>query len=445
MKRKLAILSLSCVLAICVVLLFSTKNVRAAISNSPVTNVDEISKPYTDSDTLLNFTYNGVTKNISQYAAEDDFRPNYQGNQTTDDPITAIIPKQLFMSRGEYLHFGNEYGFYVYTRGVNQEGDGTTIKPSQTSNLVTVILFDITKTISQTNWSCDVTVAPLFCFDYAYIVPTNYYGSQIFYYWQPYYSDWEYGEITKYKSVGFLANGKSDIVIALPDGRYYNDYDGDHYQERWQINERYVIKGASLSFELENTNQLNEGDAGYTPENDNGAFFNFSAVKTKGVTMLSPSTQFITFLRYAAGFVPKLNTIASIADLIAGIIEDDPTHHTSGSQQFNNVFETDYDIDLFPNSKENQLLEFQKLLKNVAVSFSNQENTNNPLLIQPDVNGSNYVQLMSQFNTTSQWQTSLNILFEFSLAFRSGQSTSSLREIETPAVNCGDTNYYFQS
>ena len=293
MKRKFATFTLSCLAVMCIAVLLNVKTTHAAISNTPVQNVDEISKPYTDSDTLLNYTYDGMTWTIKEYVDVSKSSKNYplkekfQGNQTTDDPITAIIPKQLFAARGEYLHFGNEYGFYVHTRGVNQAGDGATIKPYQNSNLVTVMVFDVTRTINLSNMTIKTEVSPLFCYDYAYIVPQYYYGSQIFYYWQPYYSNWEYGEIVEYKQKGFHANGKSDIVIALPDGRYYSDYDGEHFQERWQPNERYVITGAAMAFELENVDNLNADDSGYVLENDMGAYFNMSAIKYTGGTLHS--------------------------------------------------------------------------------------------------------------------------------------------------------------
>ena len=58
MKRKFATFTLSCLVVMCIAVLLNVKNTHAAISNMPVQNVDEISKPYTDSDTLLNYTYN---------------------------------------------------------------------------------------------------------------------------------------------------------------------------------------------------------------------------------------------------------------------------------------------------------------------------------------------------------------------------------------------------
>ena len=446
MKRKFATFTLSCLVVMCIAVLLNVKNTHAAISNMPVQNVDEISKPYTDSDTLLNYTYNGSTWTIETYVQGKNNNPSlksfFQGNQTTDDPFTAIIPKQLFAARGEYLHFGNEYGFYVHTRGVNQAGDGATIKPYQNSNLVTVMVFDITRVVNQTTMSCDMKIEPLFCFDYAYIVPQYYYGSQIFYYWQPYYSNWEYGEIVEYKQKGFHANGKSDIVIALPDGRYYSDYDGEHFQERWQSNERYVITGAAMAFELENVDNLNADDSGYVLENDMGAYFNMSAIKYTGGTLHSSDLGLATLVKFLLGFAGKPGNIFSLIDFIADTYEE--SNGISGQASFEGNISVDYDISLLPNDRAIQIDEYGKLIRTIGASYTNQSNSTNPLVFRANPTDGHYFQMIAQFGNPRHWETKMDVFFDFTLAFRSNSSVLSLREVGTHNIQCGDSIYYFQ-
>lgn len=449
MKRKLATFMLGCFMVMCIAVLLNIKSTRAAISNTPVQNVDEISKSYTDSDTLLNYTYAGETWTIQTYVengSDSPLKTIFQGNQTVDDPITAIIPKQLFAARGEYLHFGNEYGFYVHTRGVNQAGDSATIKPYQYSNLVTVMVFDVTKTINLSNMTIKTVVSPLFCYDYAYIVPQYYYGSQIFYYWQPYYSNWEYGEIVQYKSKGFQANGKSDIVIALPDGRYYNDYDGEHFQERWQINERYAVKELAMAYTLSNTNELNLGGSGYDPNLDQGCFFNALVVSQRGSTLQSmPDSSIAIIFKYV--FSQMSNIVGAgteVLEFIDDVISAGSPDNYSGTKEYFGAKENTYQTQFFANGAAEQIEQFSQLLKTTGSSFVNEATTMNPLTLKPMLTeDKDYFSLEAQYNKRSQWATSLDIAIDIELVFRATSSVMSLQSIDLPTAHLGDTVYLY--
>ena len=144
MKRKISAICLALISICCLFFAFKTKPVSAYISDTPYLNVDEISKPYTDSDTF-EFSYGeDPIKTIFGY---ERLHNDVKAMCDKDDPITKIIPKELFMHRGEYFHVGNEYGFYVHTRqnNPNQSVDNTSNITSvpRKSNLVTVFVFDV--------------------------------------------------------------------------------------------------------------------------------------------------------------------------------------------------------------------------------------------------------------------------------------------------------------
>lgn len=437
MKRKLTCFMLSCVMVLSLVFLFNLKDTHAAtISNTPIQNVDEISKPYTDSDSLMNIS----GKKLIDYP---DLRATSQGVQNADDPITSIVPKQLFAARGTYLHMGNEYGFYVHTRQVNQAGDSGSIKPSINSNLVTVFVFNLVRVFSSLNATYTIEVQPLFCYDYAYILPQYYYGSYIFYHWQPYYENWDYGEIVKYKSKGFVANGMADIVIGLPDGRYYNDYDGDHYVERWQINARYMVQEMALSYKFTNVNQLNPGDSGYTPQNDNCAFFNKVLIDYSGRTLHSPQTDLITFIKHIAsaisynGIGSAFSLINFIADAVESSLPDTESNTETLHQSSYN-----YRFEAMPEDKDGQIATYGKLMKTLACSYTNSGSSTNPVMFKPATVATDFFRTTACFHTTVKSQTRIDVDFDATIVFKSTSSVLGLQKMNTPTVKCGDAVYY---
>lgn len=133
-----------------------------------------------------------------------------------DDPIIYLVPKELFVHRGNYTYIWKEYGFFVNTAAYSNSGE------LETANLVDVFMFDIITAYNNNTETFTYTIKPLYTFTYIYL------SDYLFY---------EYDEVT-IDSVNISLDSEnyssySDAVIPLPrmnDEKVSNQYGSTYMQ-----------------------------------------------------------------------------------------------------------------------------------------------------------------------------------------------------------------------
>ena len=149
---------------------------------------------YTDSDTFL---YNFVQYDINDYKESyinyaNAGLTNYPSNLYNctrsvivcedyfdlsiigDDPITKIIPRELFETRGEYYYIGKEYGYYITTYANTYDYYDYQTQTWETSisnynNHSIVLVFDLATTPRVNDNYIDIEIKPLFELEYVYL------------------------------------------------------------------------------------------------------------------------------------------------------------------------------------------------------------------------------------------------------------------------------------
>lgn len=265
---------------------------------------------YTDSDTLL-----GGSKTLRDYASSlHHSTVSWNGTKytvTEDDPIVQIVPKSLFVTKGEYLHIGKEYGFFVKTtadtyRSVHTTSD--TVDPY--NNNVEVLVFDITTNTNikdvQNPDLITVKVEPLFQYRYAYI---DYRSSRFF-------SDNNTATGDSFYLPYSIATGES-FVVPKPLSK-----NSTSFNQTWN----YFLKDISISSTLLNEQELNETDDEYMASNDNGYFITQFDYKYDGFVSkvstedkVSLGLNVVGMICGAISFVPgPVGATAGVLGLILG-------------------------------------------------------------------------------------------------------------------------------
>lgn len=211
-------------------------------------------------------TFDSYTNNdgiIRQYVDDYFLQSHHEDDYITDDAIISIVPKSLFFIPGEHLYVGKEYGFFVRV-----VPDVLFINDYAAD----VMVFDITHTSpsfpSETTGS--VKVEPLFQYKY---------------------------RATSGNDMGFDPS-LSQIV-----------YPHTHYDYL-----EYLFSETGFKITLSNVDELNPGDTGYDPLNDNGAFIIATQLITNGVGAKAREGTWVrdTAL-FAFGFIPIVGTALSVA------------------------------------------------------------------------------------------------------------------------------------
>ena len=245
MKKKIGILVFLCVAAFSFMGL-SVNHANALTAdefNTPIVITQGVYDDYANDNALKSVVTSNIQGEIGEYKGK--FYDTYKNNLMQDNPIVQIIPRELFLHRGEYTYVGTEYGFYVRTR-----------ENMLHTNTSTVFLFDLRYDLTLNNVDkMTLKIAPLFCYEFAYLTLEDSFQ----------YRPEEYLENGKYTGLQdpvqySVSNALTDIVCAVP-------FDGA-YQE----NPNYYIKDVISVVNLLNENHLNCGDDGYDPYQDDGSF-----------------------------------------------------------------------------------------------------------------------------------------------------------------------------
>ena len=266
---------------------------------------------YTDSDYIynsnsgLNETYTiqdykdslyKTTSNIE--LANSSFPDSYSAIATSDDPIVKIIPRELFENEGNHLYIGREYGFFVRT----VDNPDTTY-----GHISTVLVFDIMKNLDMIDpypSQIIVKITPIFEYNY-YCLTNQIENGQGFYLGTPF-------GVNMFCDAPDNANS---IIIPKPN---YTSLAGEgetYYFITYAEETKYFIKNVSMSGSLRNEQELNIGQSGYIPQNDDGSFFTRTAFEYSGVGNQSQvnDAAYSTAL-LILGYVPYLGDILGVLD-----------------------------------------------------------------------------------------------------------------------------------
>jgi len=292
---------LACLLSVATVVLSGGADLPVASAAESSVNFDE----YTDSDVLL-----GGTKTVRDYANSlHHSTVSWNGATYTvraDDPIVQIVPKSLFATKGEHIHIGREYGFFVRTTA-DSYSNGSQSRTDKYNNNVEVLVFDITTdtNLKATTDRIIVKVQPLFQYRYAYI---DYRSTQFF-------------------SDNNLAGGASFYLnYSIPTGTAYVvpkpvGKSADSFSQTWN----YFLKDISVSATLLNEQALNDADEDYIASKDNGYFITGFDYKYDGfVSAVSKEDKISLGLNVASmfcgavSFVPGVGTFAGVLGMLIG-------------------------------------------------------------------------------------------------------------------------------
>lgn len=169
-------------------------------------------------------------------------------NTSTDDAIVKIVPKAYFMTAGNELYIGREYGFFIHTEHCADIAGSNNMYS-------TVLVFDIDNVTDMVanNDTAVTKVTVLYQYEFIYLSPQESHYTVL--------SDAGDFLITKIN----FDSAHSGIVIPLArhtaDIRRYNQVD------------TYYLNDISFGASLMNVQNSNYGDSGYDPSQDAGAFF----------------------------------------------------------------------------------------------------------------------------------------------------------------------------
>ena len=293
-----------------------------------------------------------------------------------DDPIVNIIPKEIFMNEGEYLHIGKEYGFFAKTfKNFNYENQNSTVT-SLVNNTSYVMVFDVENDFDLENQAgvVNVIIEPLFQFEYIYLKNTS----------EDYFciSNQETRVEENYTTQVQYSNTPEDLVVPSmhSDGSSSLDYS--------EV-DKYYVSDVSMQMSLLNENNLNYGMTGYDAQDDLGSFFTSMDYEYDGKKRVAgefPSNQLHEFgtdmvkmgIGQAASCIPGVGTLWS---LITNSLEvaDHAFKIADGFDKYYNGVISDISTgkistkDYFPD-KLNQIINYDKLVKAVALVINTDEN-----------------------------------------------------------------------
>ncbi|MDR2266781.1 MAG: hypothetical protein LBE09_04265 [Christensenellaceae bacterium] len=287
-------------------------------------------------------------------------------NVVADDPIVKIVPRQLFERRGEYLHIGREYGFFVSTSRFNTY-----------ANKSVVLVFDIIKyPLNNSGYPSQyvIEIKPIFEYAYHYLTDNDNYSSG--------------DSLLKYNVASL-----SSVVVAAP---FVNQYEGSTY---YYYNETttHFIKDISFGLSLYNEQELNIGDTGYVANADDGAFVTRANINFSGVgnQSLIGSTVLST-IKFGLGFMPHLGYGISIIEYGIELTKNASSDFRESSE-YGNYYNSQY-----YNSKQEQLSHYSNLNKSSIIQLLSDDPK--PLLFGRSEDG-NYIRGTFTLGMTDNWYT----------------------------------------
>ena len=281
-------------------------------------------------------------------------------NTTTDDVIVKIVPKGYFMSSGDNLYIGKEYGFFIHTEQCANIAGANNMYS-------TVVVFDIINSLNMVE-SKDIAtteVEVLYQYEFIYLSPQ-----------ESHYTVLSVGGDFLLTPIHYTAES-AGIVIPLARGT------ADI--RKYDVVDTYYLKDVSFAATLQNAQNLNQYDEGYEAYRDDGAFFIGGAYCYSGQEWVDkvPSGSdaaewFYTAATIAGGiltFVPGANGIGALtlAASIGFFIGDIVQSHVSVLQDASSrsiCVENEYNTRLSQVQYDGQLTKTMGVSVNTAAELS---------------------------------------------------------------------------
>lgn len=251
-----------------------------------------------------------------------------------DDPIIYLVPRELFVHRGQYTYVGKEYGFFVNTTPYGSDDE------LETANNVDVFIFDIIT--NKNNFYFEYKIRPLYVFSYIYL------SEYIFY---------TYDNIIinnmKISLDQSVYTSYSDAIIPIPsvkneksDSIYGENYPQD-YAKAQPNKDMYVIKDTIAYILLYNVNNLNSFDQNYDINNDKGYVITRSYITYNGYNAFSPGVNHFIILNntdellqnFVGLFKCKFSEYLGYAQTIVSLLElkENVFNYTSVGYEMNSL------------------------------------------------------------------------------------------------------------
>ena len=259
---------------------FSSELEELVINNQNQDIIDPMSSDINLPEVGDNGNLDGICEVLS---STDQYLDSYSMNNNSSrgenfkykvDDIIEIIPHQLFCNVKKYCHIGNEYGYYINTKKIYSN-----YYSSQ------VFLFDIESKIpgfGPSTSTASVEIIPKLQGVYEYFDRSN---------------------------------GPSEFSANIEDGYTYALIPVHSIQS-------YYLNNVAFYFEINNKNNLNFGDDGYNPHNDNGDYLFQTRYNINGTGDTEENENIISdaFLSLL-GFVPYIGEALGINEVLMNIDE----------------------------------------------------------------------------------------------------------------------------
>lgn len=324
---------------------------------------------------------------LNEYRNEMSFdEPNRIINVSGDDNIVEYVPKEHFMQEGQHLYMGDDYGYYIYTfpdgKFENSSYEFTSFGNKRSIVLGFEIKYEQVGDISEARDSFSIEVKPLFQREYATLMPDgiNEVGIGDYSKWQESSRDTINfrKDVFTNQMTCVLADGvdkNSGLVFPVP---HYELSSGDFYFDDVDV---FYLTDLVVSASIENAQDLNEGDAGYTTEADNGCFMIGTGFELSALEYVVEDADLNGLLAYSADAVLKkaVSTVLGFipgGELIAGALDIHDYLHGAkeyfGGDHFEQTTDSSYygTVDI-PNSKYAQLQQSGHLYRAASMKTQN--------------------------------------------------------------------------
>ncbi len=386
MKRRL-IRKCSFVMAMMIILvaMFQTTFViEAASTDLPNVNDSLVYQEggfdnYTNSDKLLGDENNTIiTYKENCWKQEIEEVDPFSFNVLGDDPIVNIIPRAMFIHRGQYFYIGREYAFFVKTEAY--EG---------ANNLIEIFIIDI-----EANYELESQDTP----------------SQVSYKVKPIFqSKYLYLSTMSIKDTAVNISNKSgqaSVVIPYP---YVDSSYGIHYKETYN----YYLKDVSFVSLLRNEQHKNVSDIDYDAMADKGSFFIRNDLFYNGESG-SDFSSINAWIKFGIGKLVDAACQFPVSEAL-DILEMTTNLVVDASNQF--LREVSYsDNELFNHTNYASAVEqarYNGFLDKVSYASLDSEDKN-PLLFGTK-NGNNYITCKLTLGQTSDWYTRIDTVIKMSI------------------------------
>lgn len=220
---------------------------------------------------------------------QNDYMKNmtFSSNKITifsNDPIVDFIPIELFKTPGQSIYVGEDYGYYIFTFEGGEYSYGWNAQLNMRSIVLGFAIHYIADGTSANANAATYTIRPVFQREYITLIPNGGYNASI--------GDYSYGGAEESKEISAFLNNTfqgPSILCAPADGVSVGEGLVAPMPQRkgasyvFEDVNVFYLENIAVNATIENEQDLNASDSGYSVENDNGAFMIGPGFEFEGV------------------------------------------------------------------------------------------------------------------------------------------------------------------